>query len=123
MRRSACGKVTATTRASRRYSFDMAERKTFEGLTADAFVTDADRKALRALERVPLLPAVLRKFHDLGADRWFYCMNMANAVRCGPKQYHTLYGMFQEACAIMDMPEPKLYVANKPLPKAFAAGV
>jgi Zn-dependent protease with chaperone function len=101
----------------------MAERKRFDGITADAFVTEADRRALKALERVPLLPAVLRKFHDLGADRWFYCMNMANAVRCGPKQYHTLYGMFQESCAIMDMPEPELYVANNPFPNAFAGGV
>lgn len=101
----------------------MPDRKRFEGITSDAFVTEADRKALHALERVPLLPSVLRKFHDLGVDRWFYCMNMASAVRCGPKQYPTLYGMFQESCSILDMPEPELYVSGNPFPNAFAGGV
>lgn len=103
----------------------MEERKRvlFPDLSANAFVTDADRKALAALEAVPLLPQVLRKFSELGLDRWYYCLNMSMSVRCGPRQYPTVYGIFQEATRILDMPEPELYISSNPFPNAFAGGV
>jgi Zn-dependent protease with chaperone function len=99
------------------------KRTLFPGISADAYTTEADRKALAALESVPLLPAVLRKFADLGLDRWFYCMNMAMAVRCGPKQYPTLYRILQESCEVLDVAEPELYLTSNPFPNAFAGGV
>jgi len=101
----------------------MADRKVFPGISADAFVSDADRWALDKLKRVPLLPLVISKFYELGFDRLFYCMNMAMSVRCGPKQYSKLYSMFQESCRILDMPEPELYVTSNPFPNAWAGGI
>jgi Zn-dependent protease with chaperone function len=101
----------------------MAERKILTGITADAFVSDADRWALDKLKRVPLLPQVIAKFYELGIDRWMYCMNMSMSVRCGPRQYPTLHGILQESCRVLDMPEPELYIASNPYPNAFAGGV
>lgn len=101
----------------------MAERKILTGITADAFVSNADRWALDKLKKVPLLPLVMRKFHEMGFDRWFYCLNMSMSVRCGPNQYPTLYRMLQESCKVLDMPEPELYISNHPVPNAFAGGV
>jgi Zn-dependent protease with chaperone function len=101
----------------------MADRKVLKGITADAFVSDADRWALDKLKKVPLLPLVIRKFYELGIDRWLYCLNMSMAVRCGPKQYPTLHNILQESCRILDMPEPELYITNNPFPNAFAGGV
>lgn len=101
----------------------MAERKILTGITADAFVSDADRWALDKLKRVPLLPMVISKFYELGFDRWMYCMNMSRSVRCGPRQYPTLYGILQESCRVLDMPEPELYLANEAQANAFAGGV
>lgn len=101
----------------------MPERKILKGLTAEAFVSDADRWALEKLKKVPLLPLVMRKFHEVGFDRWFYCMNMSMSVRCGPNQYPTLYRMLQESCRVLDMPEPELYLSNNPIPNAFAGGI
>lgn len=101
----------------------MATRRTFPGLSASAFVSDTDRIALDALKRVPLLPQVVQKFYEVGIDRWLYCYNMSMAVRCGPKQYKTLYNIMKEACDILDMAEPELYVTNNPFPNAFAGGV
>jgi Zn-dependent protease with chaperone function len=101
----------------------MAERKVFEGITAEAFVSDADRWALDKLKKVPLLPLVIRKFHELGLDRWFYCANMAMAVRCGPRQFSKLHSILQESCKILDMPEPELYITNDPYPNAWAGGI
>lgn len=101
----------------------MPDRRSFPGISADAFVSDADRWALDKLKRVPLLPLVIRKFYEVGFDRWFYCMNMSMSVRCGPQQYPTLYGVLKESCRILDMPEPELYITNNPFPNAWAGGI
>lgn len=99
------------------------ERVRFPDMSAEAFTSDADRKAMAALQKVPLLPAVTQKFYELGVDRWMYCYNMSQAVRCGPKQYRTLWQILRETCAVLDEPEPELYVTNNPFPNAFAGGV
>lgn len=96
---------------------------TLTGIHPDAYTTKQDKAALDALKRVPLLPQVLRKFHDLGLDRWYYCRNMAMSVRCGPGQMPSLYKIFREACRTLDVPEPELYVSNHPFTNAFAGGV
>lgn len=79
--------------------------------------------ALDALKRIPLLPQVVHKFYEIGLDRWMYCWNMAQSVRCGPKQYSTLYDVLRESCDVLDMPEPELYITSNPFPNAFAGGV
>lgn len=101
----------------------MADRIRLSGLTVDAFQADTDRIALEALKRVPLLPLIVQKFYEVGLDRWLYCANMSMAVRCGPKQFPSLYNMLRESCDILDMPEPELYVSSNPFPNAFAGGV
>lgn len=101
----------------------MATRKILTGIPADAFVADTDRIALEALKRVPLLPQLIQKFYEVGLDRWMYCYNMSMSVRCGPKQYKTLYAILKESSAVLDIPAPELYVTNNPFPNAFAGGV
>ena len=101
----------------------MADRKILKGLSAEAFVSDTDKWALDKLKRVPLLPQVIQKFYEVGIDRWMYCYNMSMSVRCGPNQYKTLYNILRESCAILDMPEPELYITSNPFPNAFAGGV
>jgi len=99
------------------------DRKNFPGISADAFISDNDRRALAALKKVPLLPQVIQKFYEVGLDRWIYCWNMAMSVRCGPKQFKTLYEIMRESCDVLDMPEPELYITSNPFPNAFAGGV
>ncbi|MBS1713538.1 MAG: M48 family metallopeptidase [Armatimonadetes bacterium] len=101
----------------------MPERKRFPGLTHQAYSSETDMKAQEALEKIPLLPKVVQKFHEVGYDRWMYAYNMATAVRCGPRQYSRLYETMRECCSILDMAEPELYVTGNPFPNAFAGGV
>lgn len=98
-------------------------RKNLTGIAPAAFIADTDRIALDGLKKVPLLPQVIKKFYEYGFDRWMYCYNMSMAVRCGPNQYKTLYNTLREACDVLDMPEPELYVSSNPFPNAFAGGV
>ncbi|HRF60064.1 MAG TPA: M48 family metallopeptidase [Fimbriimonadaceae bacterium] len=99
------------------------KRRKFDGISSDAFVADNDRRALEALKAVPLLPTLIKKFYEVGLDRWLYCWNMAMSVRCGPKQYRTLHEILRESCAVLDMPEPELYVTSNPFPNAWTSGV
>ncbi len=101
----------------------MATRKPFPDISPDAFIADTDRIALEALKKIPLLPEIIKKFYEFGFDRWMYCYNMSMAVRCGPNQFPTLYGIFRECCEVLDMPEPELYMTSNPFPNAFAGGV
>lgn len=95
----------------------------FPEISHEAYASDNDMRALKALQSIPLLPKVVQKFYEIGADRWMYCWNMSMAVRCGPKQFKTLYEIMRESCAVLDMPEPELYVTSNPFPNAFAGGV
>ena len=99
------------------------DRKHFPGLSVAAFQASTDRAALEALQHVPLLPLVIQKYHELLIDRYMYALNMANSVRCGPRQMATVYAIMVECCKILDVPEPELYVTNNPFPNAFAGGV
>lgn len=99
------------------------ERQRFPGISYEAFSSETDRQALEALKKVPLLPMVITKFHELGLDRWMYCWNMATSVRCGPNQYPSLMKILEECCEVLDMPVPELYVTSNPFPNAFAGGV
>ena len=101
----------------------MAQRKHLDGISSAAFIAATDRIALDALKRVPLLPQLIQKFYEVGIDRWMYCYNMSMSVRCGPRQYQTLYKILKESAAVLDMPEPELYITNNPFPNAFAGGV
>lgn len=99
------------------------KRRRLQGLPASAFIAETDRVALETLKRVPLLPKLVHKFYEAGVDRWLYCYNMAMAVRCGPRQYRTLYEILRESCEVLDMPEPELYLTSNPFPNAFTGGV
>lgn len=99
------------------------ERKRFPGIHPDVFTTTLDRATLEKLRSLPLLPQILKKFNDLSLDRWWYVHNMSQSVRCGPNQYSTLYAMLKEACEILDMEEPELYVRFSPIINAGTAGM
>src|SRR5262249_21144817 len=98
-------------------------RRRFPKISAGAFVSNTDQAALRNLQQLPLLPMLVRKFHEIAGDRIFHVQNSAEAIRCGPKQLLTLYQLLREACEILDVPEPELYLRQGEIPNAYTAGV
>jgi Zn-dependent protease with chaperone function len=69
-----------------------------------------------------MLPALVRQFNEFAVDRMFYALNSAESVRCGPRQFPTLHGVLREACAVLDVAEPELYLSYNPRYNAYAAG-
>lgn len=92
-------------------------------LDVEAFVSPLDQKALANLQRLPLLPILIRKFNEMAVDEIWYAMNSSETVRCGPRQFRTLYGLMREACSILHVPEPELYVRYDSRVNAMTAGV
>lgn len=97
-------------------------RRRFPGLDPAILQHPYDRAALGALQRVPGLDIVVRKFIELFPERVAYIQHVAQMVRVSSLQSPQLYGLLREACAILDMPEPELYVAQYPVPNSYTSG-
>jgi Zn-dependent protease with chaperone function len=92
-------------------------------LSYEAFVSPTDRIALQNLQRLPVLPNLIQKFNEYAWDKMYYALNTADSVRCTYDQFRSVYKMLREACRILDMPEPELYLRYSPAYNAFTAGV
>ena len=97
-------------------------RRHFPQLDPIALQHPFDRRALASLQKIPGLDVVIRKFLELFPEKVAYIMNVAQSVRVSPTQCPKLYASLREACAILDMPEPELYVAQTPLVNAMTSG-
>jgi Zn-dependent protease with chaperone function len=87
-------------------------RQRFKGIDASAFQHPLDRDALNQLKRLKGFDIAVSKFIEFGGERFDYIINNANSIRVGPRQYKRLHNMLREACEILDMPEPALYVSH-----------
>src|SRR5881227_3577337 len=97
-------------------------RRRFPGLDATVLQHPYDRAALNALQKVPGLDIIVRKFIELFPERVAYIQNVAQTVRVTRTQCPQLHNQLCESCAILGMNEPELYVAQNPLPNAWTSG-
>jgi Zn-dependent protease with chaperone function len=100
----------------------MAERVTFPELDVSAFQHPQDREATENLRRIIGFERVVAKFIELRYERLLYLFNVGSAVRVSENQYPRLHNMLCEACAILDVPQPALYVTRNPFANAFTFG-
>lgn len=100
-----------------------ATRKRFPRLSSSAFEHPADRAALDAVKKIPILDKIFSKLIELGAERYLRGLLIGRAVHVTPKQCPKIYKLFREACDILDMPEPDLFIMSNPVPNAFTLGV
>src|SRR5271154_7523956 len=94
-------------------------RRRFPRLTSSAFEHPADRAALEAVKKIPMLDKVFRKFLELGLERIMRIQLMGQAIHVTPKQCPKIYKIFKEAADILDMHEPDLFLSSAPSPNAF----
>jgi Zn-dependent protease with chaperone function len=98
-------------------------RITLPLLSAETFTCKADQIALANLQKMPLLPQIVRQFNETAGDRFFYAINSADSIRCADGQFTTLFKIMQEASLILDAPEPELYIRYSPKYNAYTAGI
>ncbi|WP_250280939.1 MULTISPECIES: M48 family metallopeptidase [unclassified Frankia] len=91
------------------------------GLDADVFRHPLDRQAAQSLKRVPGFDKAVAKFIEWGWERKEYIELTASGVRVGPRQLPRVHGLLRETCAVLDIPEPELYVRKGPT-NAYTSG-
>lgn len=89
------------------------------GLNADHFRHPLDRRATQALKRLPGLDVAIRSLLGPMGEQFFYLENIAASVLVGPEQLPDLYGSLLEACQVLDLEVPQLYIKQHPVPNAY----
>jgi Zn-dependent protease with chaperone function len=97
--------------------------RTFPGLSHLAFQHPLDRQALDALEKVPLLPQVTRKFFEFYSERFIRVSQVSSSLRITPRQFPSLYKQYERMGEVLDLRElPTLFLQTSPEINAYAMG-
>ena len=89
------------------------------GLKADSFRHPLDLQATTSLKQIPGLDMMVRNWLGPMAEQVFYVENIAASVLVGEKQLPNLYKLLLEACKILDIEPPQLYIRQHPAPNAY----
>ncbi len=89
------------------------------GLKADQFRHPLDQAATANLKQLPGLDLVIRNLLGPVAEQYFYLENIAASVLVGDRQLPELHHLLIEACKILDLEPPQLYVRQHPVPNAY----
>lgn len=89
------------------------------GLRADQFRHPLDLEATRALKQLPGLDMVVRMALAPLAERFFHLDHLASSLQVSDRQLPDLHQSLVEACRILDLEVPQLYVRQNPVPNAY----
>lgn len=99
-----------------------SSRVRFPNLRSDSFQHPIDVRATKALQRLFGIEAVLRNFLRVAEQSLFF-QNIGTGVKVTDKQYPSIYAMLTEACHVLSLPVPELYIRQNPIPNAYTLAV
>lgn len=94
-------------------------KKILVGLKADGFRHPLDLQATNALKQLPGLDIAIRTVLGSVAEQFFYLNNVASSILVSEKQLPHLHELLLEACQILDLEPPQLYIQQNPTPNAY----
>ncbi|GAC1369061.1 MAG: M48 family metallopeptidase [Ktedonobacteraceae bacterium] len=97
-------------------------RRRFPDIDPSMLQHPLDRIATEQLKKLRGFDILVAKYIEFGFERVNRVLNNANNVKVGPRQIPALYEMLREGCAILDMPEPDLYLSQTSAVNAFTFG-
>lgn len=97
----------------------MSSKTLLIGLRADQFRHPLDLEATAALKQLPGLDIAVRNLLGPMAEQLLYLDNIASSVLVGNQQLPHLHQLLLEACQILDLEPPQLYVRQHPAPNAY----
>lgn len=89
------------------------------GLRADEFRHPLDFEATNSLKQLPGLDLIVRQLLGALGEQFFYLENIASSVLVSEQQLPELHQSLLEACQILDLEAPQLYVRQNPIPNAY----
>lgn len=93
------------------------------GLKADQFRHPLDLEATQALKQLPGLDLIIRSLLGPLAEQVFYLDNIASSILVSEQQLPHLHQLLLEACQILDLEVPQLYVRQHPVPNAYTFAI
>jgi Zn-dependent protease with chaperone function len=94
----------------------------FRNIAPDAFLHPEDRAGLGALQALPGLEALLKSIQGLGIEDRMFAWSGSTHVKLGRAQYPSIHRMVEDACEVLDIPLPEVYLASDDELNAFAFG-
>ncbi|GEM49164.1 M48 family metalloprotease [Deinococcus cellulosilyticus] len=94
----------------------------FPGLQSHHYEHPDDRRLLSTARNIKGFDTVFKALSGAMFERQGYLMDLANHIRVGPVQHPQLYRVFQETVRALDIPEPELFISNRPGINAYATG-
>ena len=88
----------------------------------EPFIHPLDRQALNTLKKIPFLDKVLKKYMNLVDENLLHGVNMVSMIKLSTTQFPNIYGMLQDVCSRLEIPEPDLFQQMDPLPNAYTMG-
>lgn len=89
------------------------------GLRADHFRHPLDLQATENLKQLSGLDMVIRNLLGPLAEQVFYLDNIASSVLVNEKQLPDFHKLLLEACKVLDLEPPQLYIRQHPAPNAY----
>lgn len=97
-------------------------RRRFPKIAPSVFQHPMDTKALEAIKMAKGVDLLIRKLNEYGFERYLYINNIADNVEVTPRQCPSLHEKLVEACEILDVDLPQLYITQEPKVNAFTFG-
>ncbi|AFY88647.1 peptidase M48 [Chroococcidiopsis cubana CCALA 043] len=89
------------------------------GLKADSFRHPLDLEATKALKQIPGVDLLVRNLLGQLAEQFFYIENIASSILVSDRQLPQYHQLLIEACRVLDLEPPQLYVRQHPVPNAY----
>jgi Zn-dependent protease with chaperone function len=93
------------------------------GLKSDQFRHPLDLRATQALKQLPGLDLLIRNLLGPIAEQFFYLENIASSILVSEQQLPDLHKLLVEACQVLDLEVPQLYIRQHPVPNAYTFAV
>jgi Zn-dependent protease with chaperone function len=93
------------------------------GLNADLFRHPLDLAATTSLKRLPGLDLLVRNLLGGVTEEFLYLNNIAASVLVGEQQLPDIHKLLVEACQILDLEVPQLYLKQNPQPNAYTMAI
>ncbi len=94
-------------------------KKILLGLQADDFRHPLDLEATNTLKQIPGLDLAIRSMLGSVAEQFFYVNNIAASVLVSDKQLPSIHQLLLDACQVLDLEPPQLYIQQNPVPNAY----
>jgi Zn-dependent protease with chaperone function len=102
---------------------DYPKKVSLLGLKADQFRHPLDLEATLAFKQLPGWDWVVRSILGSVAEQALYLDNIGSSLLVSEQQLPDLHQLLLEACQILDMVPPQLYIRQNPAPNAYTLAI